>query len=274
VADNGERNMLFDIRGRRKRVIQVVYAALALLMALSLFTVVGPVSLDGVFGGGGGAGDNSELYDDQVERLERKLRQNPNDETVLAQLTRVRYQAGNVQLQRDQATGQVTGIPEEAIDDFNAAGEAWERYLKTDPQKPNASAAQLASQALLYAAATGTAAEFEDNIKAAAAAQAVYAEAVPSPNSYLELTRLRYYAGDNAGAEEAARLAEQEAPEAQRSTIKQLIAQHRKAGAQVQKQLKAASEFQPGSGGGEALQNPLGGLSGGGSGSSTGVPAP
>ena len=42
----------------------------------------------------------------------------------------------------------------------------------------------------------------------------------------------------------------------------------------MQKQLKAASEFQPGAGGQEALQNPLGGLSGGGSGSSTGVPAP
>ena len=111
----------------------------------------------------------------------------------------------------------MTAIPEDAIDDFNEAGEAWARYLKTDPEKPNPSAAQLASQALLYAAATATAAQFEDNIKAAAAAQAVYAEAEPSASSYLELTRLRYYAGDNAGAEEAARHAEQEAPEAQRS---------------------------------------------------------
>ena len=92
MADNGERNMLFDIRGRRKKVIQVVYAALALLMALSLFTVVGPVSLDDVFGGGGAAGDTSGIYDDQIERLEGKVRQNPNDDAALAQLTRARFQ--------------------------------------------------------------------------------------------------------------------------------------------------------------------------------------
>ena len=44
MAD-GERRMLFDIRGRRKHVVRVVYAILALLMGASLFLVVGPVNL-------------------------------------------------------------------------------------------------------------------------------------------------------------------------------------------------------------------------------------
>ena len=274
MADSGDRNMLFDIRGRRKRVIQVVYAALALLMALSLFTVVGPVSFDGLFGGGSSSSDASGIYDDQIERLERKLAKNPNDEAALVQLTRARSNAGNARLERDPATGQITGISEEAVQDFEQAGDAWERYLKTDPEKPNAIAAQLAAQALLYVASTSSAATFENNIQDVVAAQAVFAEAKPSVSSYSELARFRFYAGDIAGAEEAGRRAQQEAPKAQRATVKQLVVQYRKDGQQIQKQLKAASEFQPGAGGKEALQNPLGGLSGGGSGSGTGVPAP
>lgn len=274
MADSGDRNMLFDIRGRRKRVIQVVYAGLALLMALSLLTVVGPVSLGDLGLGGGSAGDASSIYDDQIERLERKLAKNPNDEAALVQLTRARSNAGNARLERDPATGQVTGISEEAVTDFNEAGDAWERYLKTDPQKPNPIAAQLAAQALLYVASTSSAAAFEDNIGAVVDAQAVFAEAKPSAGSYSELARFRFYAGDVAGAEEAGRRAQQEAPQAQRATVKQVVAGYRKDGQQIQKQVKAASEFQPGGGGKEALQNPLGGLSGGGSGTGTGVPAP
>jgi len=45
MAD-GERRMLFDIRGRRKNVVKVVYAILAVMMGASLFLVVGPVKND------------------------------------------------------------------------------------------------------------------------------------------------------------------------------------------------------------------------------------
>jgi len=267
VADSGERKMLFDIRGRRKRVIQVVYAGLALLLALSLFTVVGPVSLDGVLGTSGGAGDATGIYDDQIERLERKLKKNPDDQAALVQLTRARFNAGNAQLERDPATQQVTGVSEEAITDFDEAGDAWERYLKTDPEKPNAIAANLAAQALLYVASTSSAAAFGGNIESAAEAQEVYAVAEPSVNSYLTLAQYRFFAGDVAGAEEAGRKAEAEAPEGQGPAVKQTVTQFRKAGEQIQKQVKAASKFQPSAGGEQALQDPLGGLSGAGSGS-------
>ena len=265
--------MLFDIRGRRKRVIQVVYAGLALLMALSLLTVVGPVSLDGLLGSSSTSSTTS-AFDDQVEQLQRKLAKSPNDEVLLVQMTRARFNAGNAKVERDPASSQITGIPEEAATEFEEAGESWQRYLKTNPEKPNAIAAQLAAQSLLYAASTSSAAAFGDNIEAAAEAQAVYAEAKPSVNSYLTLAQYSFYAGDAAAAEEAGRKAETEAPKAQRPAVKQTVVQFRKQGQQIQKQVKAASEFQPGAGGEQALQNPLGGLSGGGTGSSTGVPAP
>ena len=42
MAQGGkEHRMVFDIRGRRKHVVKVVYAVLAVLMGASLFLVVG-----------------------------------------------------------------------------------------------------------------------------------------------------------------------------------------------------------------------------------------
>jgi len=167
--------MLFDLRGRRKRVIQVAYGALALVMTLSLFTVVGPVNIGDLFGSSS-TSSSSGVFDDQVQRIERQLKKNPNDPTLLAQLTRTSFNAGNAQIERDPNTGALTGIPQSAIDDFNKAGDAWQRYLKINPSKPDANAAQLAAQALLYSAATSTAIDFPPDIKAAAAAQAVFAD--------------------------------------------------------------------------------------------------
>ena len=135
MAKSGEHRMLFDLRGRRKRMIQVVYAGLALFMALSLFTVVGPVNIGDLFGNGSGSTNTSSVFDDQVQRLEHQLKKNPNDPTLLTQLTRTSFNAGNAGIQRDPTSGQLVGIPQSAIDDFNKAGDAWQRYLKTNPSK-------------------------------------------------------------------------------------------------------------------------------------------
>lgn len=270
MAKSGEHRMLFDIRGRRKRVIQVAYAGLALVMVLSLFTVVGPVNLGDLFSNSG-TSSSSGVFDDQVQRLERQLKKNPNDPTLLAQLTRTSFNAGNAQIERDPNTGAPISIPQSAIDDFNKAGDAWQRYLKTNPGKPDANAAQLAAQALLYSAATSTAIDFPTDIKAAAAAQAVFADAKPSLNAYVTLAQYRFYAGDVAGGEQAGRKAEQAAPKSQQSAVRQAVVQYKAQGAKVQKQVKAASKSQA-AGGKQALENPLGGLSGGGSGAGATAP--
>jgi hypothetical protein len=272
MAKSGEHRMLFDLRGRRKRVIQVAYAGLALVMALSLFTVVGPVNIGDLFGGSSGTTNTSSVFDDQVQRLERQLKKNPSDPTLLTQLTRTSFNAGNAGIQRDPNSGQLISIPQSAIDDFNKAGDAWQRYLKTNPSKPDANAAQLAAQALLYSAATSTAIDFPPNIKAAAAAQAVFADAKPSLNAYVTLAQYRFFAGDVAGGEQAGRKAEQEAPKSQRPAVKQAVAQYKAQGAQIQKKVKSSSKFNPNGGGKQALENPLGGLSGGGSGAGATAP--
>ena len=268
-----EHRMVFDTRGRRKRVIQVVYAALALIMALSLFTVVGPVSVGDLFGNGSSS-SSSSIFDEQVQRLEKQLRRNPNDQQALAALVRARYNAANSEIERDPTSGQITGISEDGITQFAEAGKAWQRYLKTDPKPPSPSAAQFAAQAFFYAAATGTLVEFKDNIKAAAEAQAVLAKARPSLNSYVTLARYQAFAGDAAGAKASGAKAVSLAPKAQQKTVKQVVDQTVKQGAALQKQIAKQSKFNPSGGGKQALQNPLGGLSGGGSGLSGGGTAP
>jgi hypothetical protein len=245
---------------------------LAFIMAASLFFVVGPVDL-GSLVGGGTSSSGSSAFADQAQQIERKLTKDPKNEQLLVRDVRARYTAGNSQIEYDPNTGAITGFPESAIEDFNKSADAWLRYIKLNPQKPNPNVAQLAATALLYSAATSPAVEFSSNIKGAAEAQDVYAGAKPSLNAYLTLARYRFLSGDLEGGDEAGRKAEQEAPQSQRATVKQAVAQYRKQGEQVQKQVKAASKFKPGGGGKQALQNPLGGLSGGGGGGVT-APAP
>jgi tetratricopeptide (TPR) repeat protein len=261
--------MVFDLRGRRKRVIQVAYAALAIVMALSLFTVVGPVNLGDLFGGSSSS-SGSNPFDSQIQRLERQLRKAPKDQKLLAELTRAGFNAGNAAIPRD-ASGNPTGLTQEAVNDFNKAGDAWQRYLKTKPGKPDTSTAQLAAQALLYSAAASSGIDFEPTVKAAAQAQAIYAAAKPSLNAYITLAQFQYLAGDFAAATQSGSKAVQAAPKSSQPAVKQALAQYKAQGQQIQKQVKAATKFNPNGSGKQALQNPLGNLSGGGSGLSSGL---
>ncbi|HEX7293467.1 MAG TPA: hypothetical protein VF259_02880, partial [Solirubrobacterales bacterium] len=65
MAKDGERRMLFDTRGRRRHVIRVVYAVLALLMGASLFLVVGPFNL-GELGGSGASSSANEVLEERA----------------------------------------------------------------------------------------------------------------------------------------------------------------------------------------------------------------
>jgi hypothetical protein len=263
--------MVFDMRGRRRHVVQVVYALLAFIMAASLFFVVGPVDL-GSFIGGGSSGSSSAAFEDQAQAIDRKLAKDPRNEQLLLRDVKAWSTAGRAQIQTDPNTGQTLGFTQDALDDFGRAGDAWLRYVKV-ADDPNPNVAQQAATALLYSGATSNAAEFVPTIKGAAEAQRIYAEARPSANAFLTLAQYEYFAGNFAAGDEAGKKAKQEAPSTQASVVDQAVAQYRKQGEAIAKQLKAAAKAAKGSpGAGEqALQSPLGGLSGGGSG--TGLPA-
>jgi tetratricopeptide (TPR) repeat protein len=272
MAKSSEHRMVFDLRGRRKRVVQVVYAILALLMALSLLTVVGPFSIGDIFGTGGG-GDATGALDEQAERIERQLARNPEDEDLLLALVRTRYSAGNTLVQVDPTTGQ-QAIPPEAAAQYEEAAEAWSRYLATDPAQPNANTAQQAANALFTLAQLSTTpAQATRNLAEAAEAQGIVAEARPSVGTLSTYAIYSYFAFDFEQGDKVAKQAVAEAPKSQRKAAEQQLATYRKRAKTFEKQLNAAAAV---GGEGQAqqqLENPLGGLAGGGAGGSF-TPAP
>jgi len=258
-----ERRMLFDIRGRRKRVIQFVYATLALLMGASLFLVVGPFNL-GELAGGGNANEAAEVLDEQAARVEAKLRAEPNSETLLLSLARSRVAAGNAELETDPQTGRSI-VTLEARQDFDRAAEAWQRYLER-ADEPNPSAAFLVAGTYFnLAESSGTLDEIEENLEAAAETQRLAAAARPSTGALTTLVSYEYFAGNFAAAEEARRQARAKTPSSLRGQLKAQLAEFRKQGenwAAEKKRIRKLEAEQ----GKESLQSPFGGL-GAGSGS-------
>src|SRR5215211_745084 len=121
--------MLFDLRGRRRRALQVTYVTLALLMGggLVLFGVGGSVSgglLDAFKGGGGGSSGDSALRA-RVDSQEKRLAANPRNETVLQNLVRDYYSLATSQ--RDSGS---VGFPDDAKDELRKAGSYWQRYTQ------------------------------------------------------------------------------------------------------------------------------------------------
>jgi hypothetical protein len=254
--------MLFDMRGRRKNVIRVVYAILALLMAGSLFLTVGPFNLGELVGTGGGktAGD---VLEERAERIEHRLAKTPNDANLLLALTRSRLAAANDAIEEDPTTGQRTVTPE-AKENFEAGTEAWQRYLKLAGDEPSPNAAQLVGSAYVSLAETGsrTVGEAEENVKNAAAAQRIVAEARPSLGSLSTLAIYEYFATDfEAGDRAAEEAAAKAGGTSEAKNVEKQLAAYRKRGKQWQKQLNKYKK-QAAKTGKEKLQNPLGGLSG------------
>src|ERR1700759_147140 len=107
MAD-GERRMLLDIRGRRKHVVRVVYAILALLMGGSLFLVVGPVNLASLIGNSKTASsETTKIFQERAERLERELRKHPTDEDKQLSLVRTRLQGGQAAAAAAERNGEL-----------------------------------------------------------------------------------------------------------------------------------------------------------------------
>ena len=201
-----EHRMVFDIRGRRKNVVKVVYAVLAILMGLSLFLVVGPAPLSDLFGTGSTSSNAAEPFEDQAERLEIKLKKDPEDPALLLALTRAQINGGNALVEGNPETGEFAYGPE-SRQQLAKASETWTKYLKAT-DKPSSSGAQLAAQALFVLAQTSrTGSESLANVRAAAKAQQIVADQRPSLGSLSTLAIYRYYSFDYKGAGEVGKKA-------------------------------------------------------------------
>lgn len=258
MAD-GEHRMLFDTRGRRRHVIRVVYAVLALLMGASLFLVVGPFNLGEIVGGSSSSGDAAEVFEEQAERIEGRLVANPQDEQQLLALTRARINAGNAQIE-PAAPGEIATVPPAAHKEFEAAAEAWNRYLKQAGDEPNATAAQLVAGTFFRLAESGSTSfgEVSENVAQAARAQRIAAEQQPNIGSLSTLAIYEYFNGDFAAGDKAKNEAMAEAPtKNEAKSIENQLVEYRKRAKQFAKSAKKAAK-QEQSAGKEALQNPFG----------------
>jgi hypothetical protein len=251
--------MLFDIRGRRKHVVRVVYAILALLMGASLFLVVGPFNIANLVGNSSTTSAGKVLVE-QAERLERKLLAEPDNDALLGALTRTKISAGNALTVVSSETGAKTVSPE-AHQQFEQAAASWQRYLKqANPPSP-AISALMASAYFTLAESSAGLEEAEHNVAEAAAAQNVAAETQPTVNALTTLAIYEFYNGNFKAGNEAAKKAEAKVPKAEVEEVKKKMAEFRSRGKAFEQQKK---EFvkQEKEKGKESLQNPFSGLGG------------
>ncbi|HWT89903.1 MAG TPA: hypothetical protein VN179_02190 [Solirubrobacterales bacterium] len=274
AKDDNEHRMLFDLRGRRRNAIKIVYAVLAILMGASLFLTVGPFSIAEIFNDGGTAGNPAEPYEEQSERLEAKLRKDPDNPDLLMALTRAQINTGNNLVSIEDNRERVMTLG--SVQAYQQAYDTWTKYLKaTDEPAPGL--AQLVAPAMLSLAETSRSLqEARRNITAAAEVQELAAELRPTINAYSTLAYYTYFTGDFAAAEAARKKAEKLAKsKAEVEAVAQQLDEFRKRAKQFDKEVKRSEQQAKagaGAGGGEAApeepleegENPLGGALGGG----------
>jgi tetratricopeptide (TPR) repeat protein len=234
--------MLFDLKGKRKRVVQVTYVALAVLFggSLVLFGTGSSVSggLIDAITGNNSSGSNS-VFQDQVDRTKKAVRVNPKSEQAWLDLTRAEFNLAASPDGSDPSSGSLTDTGKQAVlETINA----WERYLKLKPKKPDPATAQFA--ALAYGAT--------QDYKSAIKTQALAAKARPSANSYYQLAQFSYAANEVKKGDAAAAQAIRRTPKDLRNSVRAQVKDIKKQGAQLakaikqqQKASKQASKGQP-----------------------------
>jgi tetratricopeptide (TPR) repeat protein len=220
--------MLFDLKGKRKRVVQVTYVILAVLFGGSL-VLFGTGS--GVSGGlidaitGNGSSTANSAFTDQVERTREAVQKNPKSEQAWLDLTRAEFNLAASPDGSDPNTGQLNDTGKQAVlETINA----WERYIKLRPKKVDAATAQFA--ALAYGAT--------QDYKKAVKTQQLAVKSRPNPTGYYQLAQFAYSGGDVKTGDEAAAESIRLTPKDLRNTVRDQVKQAKKQGAQLAKAIK------------------------------------
>lgn len=233
--------MLFDLKGKRKRAVQVTYVILAILFggSLVLFGIGSDApgglvdAITGNQGGGGGSG----AFQDQVQSAEKRVRRDPKDARAWAALSQAEFHVAQAD-DYDPETGQFS---EGAAGTLEKATRAWERHLELKPKKPDATTALFMVQAYASLLRFGRGSPL-DVFEKATQAQEIFAKARPSPSSYSSLATIRYQIGKikqgDAAADEAVRLT----PKDQRNVVRSELKEVRKEGLKAKKELKKSEE--------------------------------
>lgn len=252
--------MLFDLQGKRKRVIQVIYTFLALLLGIGLVGLgIGGSANGGIFdalglGGSGSSGDSQ--FSSEIDDANAKLETDPNNAAALLSLARYSYLSGQQSLEVDEAGNQT--LSDESLSKFEDSTTAWEQYLEANKGKPDDSVAGLVLQA--YSSLAFSQSDpvlVSRTLDGGLVAAQIVAEARPSPNAWLQVADFAYLSGDTKAGDEAARQALKSANEADREAVQAQLDQVKKQGEAVQKQLEATQGASQ-----QDLEDPLGSLGG------------
>jgi hypothetical protein len=262
-GDKGQR-MVFDIRGRRRNVVKVVYAVLAVLMGLSLFLVVGGLNLGELFNGGGETSGASKQYEEQAERIERKLKKDPESPELLLSLTRTRINAGNSLY--EGGPGEERQVTPEALDQLQLASDSWNKYLKATDEPSLGMAQQMTFTLITLTELADSPPESKENLEAAIAAQRLVADKRPNLNS---LSTLAFYEAVLGNTKEAKKLAGEAAKygtsKFEKENIDNELKRYEEIGVKYQNFLKESEALAKAEGKGskQALEgNPFGSLGG------------
>jgi hypothetical protein len=208
--------MLFDLQGKRRRLVQGTYLVLAILMGggLILFGVGSGNISGGLFDAITGKDSNSggavnSAVNSRIKRDQKALQVNPSNQAALEDLVRSHYQ-----LATDDADVNTGAFGAKGKQELAKASTAWQRYIQA-ANKPSDSLASLMLQAYGQGGLNKPG-------EAAKAAQ-VIANARPSAQAYLTLTTYAAQAGQTRLAQLAGQKAIDLAPKAQKKLVRQQV---------------------------------------------------
>jgi hypothetical protein len=217
--------MLFDLRGRRRRAVQVTYLTLAVLMGggLVLFGIGGSSGgiLDAITGNDSGGTVSDSGLEKRIETQEKKVKASPNNTAALAELVRLHYQVASSQTPSGSTT-----IADDQKDELRKAGAYWDRYVTATDNNPNP---DLARVALIVFDKTG----LDQPTKAKDVVRVLAADA-NNAQTYLLLVQYATAAGDKRTAQLAAQKAVDLAPKGQRKQVEKTAKQLQTAAPQQQ----------------------------------------
>ena len=212
--------MLFDLKGKRRKTVQITYVALAFLMAVGLIGAgVGSGVSGGIFdlfGGGGGGSTADKTLQKRIKVAERALRLNPKDQAAMVSLVRTHYTIASGDT--NQQTGQ---FGKDGKKELAKASAVWQRYVASNPKKPDPSLAGLMLIAYSNAGLNQPA--------GAAGAAEIVADSRNDAQAWLQLAQYAYAAGQTRKAELAGQKAIQRASKKQKKLVKAQVAQYKKA---------------------------------------------
>lgn len=220
--------MLFDIRGRRRNVVKVIYLGLAILLGggLVLFGIGGDVQ-GGLFDAFRDSPDSAskqieERRDDAAKRTET----NPQDPAAWAALAETEFQLAGQSDGFNPNDGTFSG---EARTQLEAAKRAWDRHVQLAGDKPNTDLAATMTNALGGLEDWAGAVAAQEIVLDGRGDRAGYGD-------YGRLAQLAYQAGQtrkgDLASERAVELAPKDQKEGIKSSLESLKTQAAGAGAQ------------------------------------------